>query len=205
MEELSKSILERIPLYLHYLKSKELEEVTNVSSAKIAKGVKLGEVQVRKDLAKISGAGRPRTGYVKDELVADLTAVVNHEKGLSAVICGAGKIGKALLSFDGFEEYGIKMIAAFDNDEGKLGDYDGKPIYPIGALKKFVKSERVKIGVIAVPDRFAQDVCDQLILSGVKAIWNFAPTRLNVPDGVVLRNENLAVSLAVLSAKLKKR
>lgn len=205
MEELSKSILERIPLYLHYLKSKELEEVTNVSSAKIAKGVKLGEVQVRKDLAKISGAGRPRTGYVKDELVADLTAVVNHEKGLSAVICGAGKIGKALLSFDGFEEYGIKMIAAFDNDEGKLGDYDGKPIYPIGALKKFVKSEKVKIGVIAVPDRFAQDVCDQLILSGVKAIWNFAPTRLNVPDGVVLRNENLAVSLAVLSAKLKKR
>ena len=205
MEELSKSILERIPLYLHYLKSKELEEVTNVSSAKIAKGVKLGEVQVRKDLAKISGAGRPRTGYVKDELVADLTAVVNHEKGLSAVICGAGKIGKALLSFDGFEEYGIKMIAAFDNDEGKLGDYDGKPIYPIGALKKFVKSERVKIGVIAVPDRFAQEVCDQLILSGVKAIWNFAPTRLNVPDGVVLRNENLAVSLAVLSAKLKKR
>ena len=205
MEELSKSVLERIPLYLHYLKSKEVEDVVNISSAKIAHAVKLGEVQVRKDLAKISGSGRPKTGYVKDELIADLAAVINHDKELSAVVVGAGKIGKALLSYDGFEEYGISIIAAFDSDEAKLGEYEGKAILPMGGLKQFVKSKKVRIGILTVPESSAQDACDNLILSGVKAIWNFSSTGLSVPDGVVVRNENLAASLAVLSAKLKKR
>ena len=197
-------MLERLPLYLHYLNGKETEGVINISSAAIAKGVKLGEVQVRKDLQAVSGAGKPKIGYNKEELIAHLSAAIRHGEEIVAVVVGAGKMGKALLSFEGFGEYGVKIAAAFDNDDEKTGEYYGKPILKIERLVDFVKENDVRIGIITVPERYAQKSCDMLVESGVKAIWNFAPTRLNVPSEIVLRNENLAASLAVVSLNLKR-
>ena len=200
---MSGSVLERLPIYLHFLNGENVDGDQYVSSAAIAKGVKLGEVQVRKDLQSVSGAGRPKLGYKKSELVAHLKAAIMHGEDICAVIVGAGKMGKALLSFEGFGEYGVKIIAAFDSAAERLGEYYGKPILSVDKLNDFVKENGVKIGVITVPEKSAQSSCDMLVKSGIKAIWNFAPTRLNVPPDVVLRNENLAASLAVVSLQLK--
>ena len=204
-QSLSKTVLERVPLYLHYLKGHNLKGTNTISSAAIAKGVKLGEVQVRKDLALISGAGKPKIGYRRDELIEHLTAVVNSEGVVNVVIIGAGKIGKALLDYEGFSEYGMNIVAAFDSDPSKISPAADKTVQHIAELPYFCKDYGVKIGIIAVPESQAQTACDALVENGIKAIWNFAPINPDVPDGVIVKNENLAASLAVLSAKLKKQ
>ena len=202
-QTLSKTVLERVPLYLHYLKGDRLNGASTISSATIAKGVKLGEVQVRKDLALISGAGKPKIGYRKDELIEHLTAVINSEGVVNVIIIGAGKIGRALLGYDGFLEYGMNIVAAFDNDPSQTGLPADKTVRHISELPYVCKDREVKIGIIAVPEDQAQIACNILVKNGIKAIWNFAPVNPEVPDGVIIKNENLAAALAVLSAKLK--
>lgn len=202
-QTLSKTVLERVPLYLHYMKGDRLNGASTISSATIAKGVKLGEVQVRKDLALISGAGKPKIGYRKDELIEHLTAVINSEGVVNVIIIGAGKIGRALLGYDGFLEYGMNIVAAFDNDPSQTGLATDKTVRHISELPYVCKDREVKIGIIAVPEDQAQIACNILVKNGIKAIWNFAPVNPEVPDGVIIKNENLAAALAVLSAKLK--
>lgn len=202
---LSKTLLERIPVYLHYLRRPEMQGVETISSVTIAKGVKLGEVLVRKDLAAVSGAGKPRVGYNKDELIEHLSSVLNRDNTVNAVVLGAGKIGQAMLEYDGFAEYGLNIVAAFDTDPEKVrSSENGKPILSVSELSRTCAENNVKIGIVAVPEASAQKACDLLVGNGVGGIWNFSPIRLDVPERIFLRNENLAASLAALSAKLKK-
>ena len=113
------------------------------------------------------------------------------------VIVGAGKLGGALLDYDGFRSFGLEVIAAFDTDEAKCGtSTKGRAILPLDSLESFCKDEGVRIGVITVPKASAQEVCDRLVHAGVRAIWNFSSVHLNVPENVLLQNENLALSLA---------
>ena len=198
-----KATLGRLPLYLQYLRSLPESGTSTISATAIAKALSLGEVQVRKDLAAVSGAGKPKVGYEKAKLIADIERNLGYESLTNAVLVGAGKLGRALLDYDGFREFGVQIIAAFDCNEQviRIGK-TSKDILPISTLDAFCKEHDVKIGIITVGQGSAQDVCEKLISSGISAIWNFAPCALKVPFGVLVKQENLALSLAYLNNQI---
>lgn len=199
-----KATLGRLPQYLQYLRELPETQGSTISATAIAKGLSLGEVQVRKDLAAVSGAGKPKVGYEIHNLICDLERHLGYDRLTEAVLVGAGKLGKALLDYDGFEEFGVKIAAAFDRDEQVIRkeNKSSKEILPIEALGAFCKAHDVKIGIITVGQGSAQQVCDCLVSCGITAIWNFAPCALNVPSGVLLKHENLALSLAHLNNQI---
>lgn len=202
MLTISRQTLQRLPLYLNYLKALP-PETGNISATTLAQSMSLGDVQVRKDLAAVSDRGRPKVGYDRLGLIHDIEEFLGYDNADSAVIVGAGNMGRALLSYEGFSTYGLDVVAAFDADYTKLGTAEnGKHIFPISRLGELCERMKVKIGVITVPAAAAQSVCDTMIQAGVQAIWNFAPVHLTVPEGVLVQNENMAVSLAVLSQHL---
>ena len=197
-----KATLGRLPQYLEYLKS--LPEMrSTISATAIAKALSLGDVQVRKDLASVCGAGKPKIGYETDQLITDIESHLGYEQLTNAVLVGAGKLGRALLDYDGFENFGVTIIAGFDCNETVLKK-GAKNILPISDINAYCREHDVKLGIITVGGGSAQDVCNKLVESGIKAIWNFAPVTLKVPDGVLLKQENLALSLAYLNNQISK-
>lgn len=201
-----KSTLGRLPIYLEYLISADAEGCENISATMIAKALGLGEVQVRKDLSAVSGAGRPKLGYKRNELIKRLESVLGKNKTTKAIIVGAGKLGNALLEYKGFSEYGLELVAGFDIDEKKIGKTEsGKDIFPLTALGEYCRENTIEMGIITVPSSSAQTICDVMTGNGVTAIWNFAPCTLDVPDGVLLSQENLALSLAHLKIQMRNK
>lgn len=198
----SKATLSRLPSYLNVLRELPRDEFPYISATAIAKRLMLGEVQVRKDLAAISGAGKPKLGYVTEELVQRLEDILGCNSFTSAVLVGAGKLGKALLQYDEFERYGVKITAAFDSNEQILSLGSKTEILPMSRFSEYCGSHGIKLGIITVGEGSAQTVCDKMLDSGIVAIWNFAPCKLSVPDNVLLQNENLALSLAHLNNQL---
>lgn len=200
----SKKLLKRLPLYLNYLKSLP-ESVENVSATTMAKSLELGDVQVRKDLASISRMGRQKVGRPRAVLIQDIENYLDLATKTGAVVVGAGKLGQALLDYPGFSEFGMNIMAGFDIRPTIRHSEGGKPVYSINRLEMFCQEHDVCIGIITVPAQSAQGVCDHLVKCGVKAIWNFAPAHLVVPDSVVVQNENLAVSLTSLRTQFIKQ
>ena len=201
---ISKATLGRLPSYLEFLRNLPPDKVPYISATAIAKHLGLGEVQVRKDLAAVSGAGKPKLGYVTAELVEKLENCLGCNRLTSAVLVGAGKLGRALLQYDEFEKYGVKISAAFDSNERVISLGSKTEILPMNQFEYFCKTKNIKLGIITVGEGSAQAVCDQMVKSGITAIWNFAPCKLNVPAGILLQNENLALSLAHLNNQLCK-
>ena len=197
----SKATLGRLPCYLQYLKTIRKKNDAYVSATTIAKSLSLGEVQVRKDLNAVSGAGRPKIGYEVTDLIKSIEHVLGYHDLAKAVIVGAGKLGQALLNFDGFQEYGVEITAAFDLVPKKASDLN-KEVYPMTQFDTFCKNNDIKIGVITVCESAAQEVCDRMIQNSIKAIWNFTPEKLCVPKGVLVKQENLALSIAHLNNQL---
>lgn len=198
-KNISLQTLRRLPVYLHYLRTVR-DQYVNISATAIADKLGLNDVQVRKDLASVSGSGRPKTGYNTCELIEQLENYLGCNTRCPAVLVGAGNLGKALLSYNGFEDYGLEIIAAIDEDPALAGMHiNGKPVLPRTCLKALCETSDVRLGIITVPAFAAQSVCDELISYGIRAIWNFAPMIPRVPPYVQVENENLASSLAVLS------
>lgn len=206
VQGISKQALLRLPYYLNYLKLLQKEGTADVSAPKIAAALALNEVQVRKDIALVSScAGKPKTGFRVDLLIHDLESFLGYDNVDEAVLIGAGLLGRSLLGYKGFADYGMKIVAAFDCDPSLCDlrfDCEQR-IFPMEKLEDLCRRLCVHIGIICVPSESAQAVCDRLVACGIRAIWNFAPMHLTVPDGVLLQNENIASSLAVLSAHLK--
>ena len=198
----SKATLGRLPRYLQLLKELPEDEYEYVSATAIAKLLSLGEVQVRKDLAAVSGAGKPKLGYVSADLIKNLESYLCHNRLTEAVLVGAGKLGKALIDYGGFEKYGVKIIAAFDKSAVQEKNGHGTAILPMSEFEKFCKEKHIQLGIITVGKGSAQEVCDEMVNNGISAIWNFAPCKLEVPAGVLLQNEDLALSLAHLNNML---
>ena len=202
-KEISKATLKRLPTYLSYLKSMPADAPANISATALAAGLNMGEVQVRKDLALVSSGGRPKIGYNRERLIADIESFLGYGDTNDAVLIGAGKLGRALLGYSGFAEYGLNIVAAFDSNDAIIGtSKSGKPIMHLSRLAETCRRFKVKIGIITVPAEHAQAVCDLLIENGIMAIWNFAPKYLTVPDNILVQNENMAASLALLSKHL---
>ena len=198
MTDISVTCLQRLPIYLNYLKT--LGGDGYISSGAIARALGMGEVLVRKDLAYTSAQGRTRVGYKKSELISALEEFLGCNDIKSTVLIGAGGLGSALLAYGGFKNYGIEIVAAFDSDENKVGEISGKPVYPMENLNEKIKGLGAALAVVCVPARAAQSVADELCACGIKAILNFAPVLLKVKEGVTVRNIDLAANLAILSS-----
>ena len=202
-KRISKSVLKRLPGYLAYLKSMPENCPPNISATALANALGMGEVQVRKDLAMVSDGGRPKVGYLREALIDDIEQFLGYDNTTDAVLLGAGKLGQALLDYKGFEEYGLNILAAFDTAPKTEIAEGCKPIYHLDELEGFCRKHKVLMGIITVPGDYAQDVADRLVGCGIKAIWNFAPARLDVPANILVQQENMATSLAVLSMHLQ--
>lgn len=201
----SKQTLPRLTQYLSYLKTLQSER-SNISATCIAAALNLNQVQVRKDLASVSSGGRPKVGYEVEHLIRDLEQFLGYRDVHSAIIAGAGRLGKALLGYEGFSQYGLEILAAFDKNPMVLEEtVCGKQIFPMEKMADLCSRMQVNIGIIAVPTTAAQEVCDHMVASGILAIWNFAPTHLNAPSGILIQNENMAASLSVLSQHLTRK
>lgn len=201
---ISKPTLRRLPVYLNYLKSLP-EETRTISATSVAAALGLNEVQVRKDLSAASkSGGKPKMGYDVMQLIQDLEEFLGYRDTKSAILIGVGRLGGALLSFRGFEDCGMHITAAFDNDPAKIGtSIGGVRIYDIRELDSFCRKHGVLIGIITTSPAVAQKLCDKMLGSGICAIWNFSTAHLEVPDGIIVHNENLAVSLAMISHALE--
>lgn len=202
-KQISKAVLKRMPGYLAYLKAMPEDAPPNISATALAAALGMGDVQVRKDLAMVSDGGRPKIGYQREALIYDIEQFLGYDNTTDAVLIGAGKLGQALMAYQGFDEYGLNILAAFDICLKNKKSDEGKPIYPIAMLADFCHTHKVLMGIITVPAEAAQEVANQLIAGGIKAIWNFAPTHLDVPANILVQNENMATSLAVLSVHLQ--
>ena len=202
-KKISKSVLKRLPGYLSYLKNMPDSGSPYISATALANALGMGEVQVRKDLAMVSDGGRPKIGYLRESLIEDIEQFLGYDNPNNAVLVGAGKLGLALLGYVGFDAYGLQILAAFDISPSVDRTDSGKPVLPMYELENFCRANKVAMGIITVPAPHAQQVCDQLIAGGIRAIWNFAPTHLQVPDNILVQNENMATSLVVLSMHLQ--
>ena len=201
-----KSTLSRMPLYYTYLCTLQKQGERYVSSARIAQGLNLNPVSVRKDLACLSSImGRPRVGFEVDMLLKELEEYLGYNNTDQAILVGVGSLGRLILTNKEFDTLGIHIAVGFDRDPDLRGlQVEGKYILPMEKLESYVRRTGVRIGIITVPAREAQGVCDQMVRCGIKAIWNFAFTLLNVPPTVLVKNENLPMSLALLSHQLEK-
>ena len=200
---ISKQTIERLMLYANYLRSLPSDGPATISATIIAEQLGLNQVVVRKDLAEVSDGGRPKIGYITSHLLADIEHALGYDNVNSAVLVGAGNLGRALMSYDGFKNYGVEIVLALDNNPRLAGKTFGNvTVMPMDKLENLLDRMKLHIGIITVPANAAQAVCDRLTACGIKAIWNFAPTQLLVPADTMVRNENMAVSLSMLSQHL---
>ena len=198
--EISKATIQRLPKYLRILIQKNKDGVENISSTVIANELKLNPIQVRKDLAAIyKKDGKPGVGFDIPKLIEDISEFLNLNDTKNLLIVGAGRLGQALMNYTGFEN-DIHKIIALDNDISKI---DNVKIFDSNKLEELVENQNINVGVITVPKQAAQEMCDRLVKAGIKAIRNFAPANLKVPEGVKIKNEDLSASLTILLNSLK--
>ena len=195
--------IRRYPSYLRCIREMIAAGELHISSAVVAEKLGLDPVLTRKDLAMAGIPGKPRCGYPAQALKDAIKHALGWDNTTDAVLIGAGKLGQALMGYSGFDEYGLNILAAFDASPKAEKTEEGKPIYHISQLTHFCRTHKVLMGIITVPAEAAQQVADQLIAGGIKGIWNFAPTHLDVPPNILVQYENMATSLAVLSVHLQ--
>lgn len=201
IKNITSQTLQRLPVYLNYLMSlPEKIKSGNISATAIAGALELNNVQVRKDLASVSRGGRPRTGYVTAELISDIERFLGFENKDGVVVAGVGNFGRAMMCSDSFSDYGFDVVCGFDCNENLVGtSVNGKPVLHINKMKNFCSDKNIRTGIITVPEKFAQEVCNIMTDSGIKYILNFASVYLNVPKGVTVHNENISLTLAMIA------
>jgi redox-sensing transcriptional repressor len=198
--------LRRLPIYYRFLQKMVIDGVVRVSCADLARGLGLDPTQVRKDIEMTGIVGKPRFGYPLVDLVRWIENFLGWNRPKGAVLVGAGSLGSALLGYEKFRIHGMELVAAFDIDSGKIGQrIHGKEVQPLMFLPDFVRRSQILLGLIATPAEAAQSVADLMVAAGIRAIWNFAPAHVQVPERVILQNEDLYHSLASLSFKLESR
>lgn len=189
---LSEKIVKRLTLYHFILREYSESGLEFISSPRIAELLKIDNSQVRKDISLLNNAGKCKVGYGVKSLKADIEKVLGFRNTKSAFVVGAGNLGSALVKYDDFKDYGLDIVAMFDNDPLKVGmSINSKDVFHISELPEFVKRMNVEIAILTVPRDAAEDCAQFLVNSGIKYIWNFAPTVLKVPEPVKVWNENL--------------
>jgi redox-sensing transcriptional repressor len=200
-DQVSELTTNRLSVYLRCLNELDAAGVQTISSQSLAEQFHLNAAQIRKDLAYFGEFGVRGVGYYVKELRRHLRQILGLDRRLRVVIMGAGNLGLALADYPGFRQEGFEIAALFDTANEKIGHESrgGVPIHDVTELKRLVRKERFDIAVIAVPAPYAQPVVDQVVAAGIKAILNFSPGALKVPEHVKLKSVDLTVSLESLS------
>ncbi len=195
--------IKRLPLYLRLLRKMKADGEEYASGTVVARERGLDPIVVRKDLAITGAVGRPRLGFPTDEIIAAIEDFLGWSNTSDAILVGVGNLGRALLGYTGFEQHGMRIVAAFDSNPDIIGtQVHGKTVIDVQRLPAIAKEMHVQIGVLTVTASVAQQVANAMIEGGIRAIWNFTPTTLDIPAEVILQREELASSLAVLSHRL---
>ena len=166
-----------------------------VFSENLADAVGVTAAQVRKDFSIFGIRGNRRGGYQVDQLIMQIRKILGKDKVHNFILVGTGNLGKALLRYPGFEKSGIQILASFDIDSTKMESETNIPTLPLEELEEYINKNKIKFGIICVPDFAAQQVCQIIVKAGIKGILNFAPIRLKVPEDCVIRNINLETEL----------
>lgn len=191
-KQFSDKVINRLTLYHCILTDYIAKNIEFVSSPQIAALLNIDDSQVRKDISLLNNVGKCRVGYIVKELKATIEKTLGFEKPKDAFIVGAGNLGSALAKYDNFTNYGLKVLALFDNDTLKVGiKINDKEVFHISKLPNLAERLGVEIAILTVPREYAQGTADYLIQSNIKYIWNFTPTVLSVPKDVQVWNENL--------------
>jgi redox-sensing transcriptional repressor len=200
-EPVSELTTNRLSVYLRCLNALDAAGIRTVSSQALAEQFHLNAAQIRKDLAYFGEFGVRGVGYYVKELRRHLRQILGIDRGVCVAIMGAGNLGLALADYPGFREEGFEIVAMFDTAREKIGHRSraGVPIYDVRDLRKVVRREHVGIAVVAVPAGAAQGVVNVVASAGIKAVLNFSPGTIKIPDGVKLKNMDLTVSLESLS------
>ncbi len=198
--------IRRLPTYLYILSEMRKAGVEIVATPELARYMNLGEIVIRKDLALTGVTGQPGVGYKVKELIEAIRNYLNWNNVSEAILVGAGALGSALMGYEGFEGYGLRIIAAFDADPAKVGtEVRGRSVFDISRVEELAQRLGVQMGIICVPADQAQDIADRMVAGGIKAIWNFANVSLKVPEDVIVQREVIAGGLAVLSVKMRQK
>ncbi|MCK8828310.1 redox-sensing transcriptional repressor Rex [Natroniella acetigena] len=195
--------IERLPLYYRSLQKLNKQNVEVISSKNLGKRLGLPSTQVRKDLSYYGEFGRRGVGYEVSVLIKQLEKILGLNKSWALALVGAGNLGHALLDYHGFRKLGLNIRYVFERDQEKIGEeFNGIKVRDIKNMEEVIEKNEIKIAIIAVPAEVAQEIADRLIAVGVKAIWNFAPTYLQVPEDIKLKNEDLSIGLVGLTYHL---
>lgn len=198
--------LRRLPWYLAYVSLLHTRGVAHVSSTAIAREINVESSQIAKDLSYLSIKGKTRIGYEVAELERVLRGFLGFNRDHNAVMIGVGSLGAALIADSGLKRYGLDIVAGFDVNPAVIGTTIGSvPIFSMARIAELRRPLGADIAIIAVPVEQAQAVADTLVAAGIKGLWNFAPCRLRVPDGVVIENTSIYAHLAVIYNRLAPR
>lgn len=205
-KKLSSPTLRRLPRYYrivceHFDRGEEY-----IKSCEIARKLDVDETQVRKDISAINYSGKPKIGFNTGEFKSHLERFLDLGNTKNAFLVGVGNLGLALAKYNGFNTYGLRIVALFDNDPQKIGLKVGdKEVFHVSQFMEKAREHDVKIAVLAIPGEKAQKMADLAVESGVKAIWNFSPANIEVPKGVIVSNQDLAADFVVLSMKINEQ
>ncbi len=203
MRKISDSTVRRLSVYLRFL---EQAKTPTISSGELARLGGTTSAQVRKDLSFFGSFGKRGLGYSVPELARRIRDILGLERGYRVVLVGAGRMGGALVQYQGFKQRGFHITAIYDHDARKIGSrWNGLVVRDVKHLETDLKRDPSDIAIVATPAESAQQVVDRLVRSGVKAILNFAPVPLNVPSDVEVKTVNMALELETLSYSLANR
>ena len=195
--------LRRLPWYLSNIKLMKEKGEQYVSSTQISKEINIDASQIAKDLSYVNISGRTREGYNIDALIEVLESFLGFTNMHKAFLFGVGSLGAALLRDSGLHHFGLEIVAAFDVNPELVGkDLNGIPIYHSDDFEAKMKEYDVNIGVLTVPINIAQEITDKMVDGGIKAVWNFTPFRIRVPENIVVQNTSLYAHLAVMFNRL---
>lgn len=195
--------LRRLPWYLSVCRLLKAQGETFVSSTRLSKETNIVASQIAKDLSCVNIVGRTRVGYEIDNLLEVLEDFLGFKRMHKAFLFGAGRLGGALLKDTGLKQFGLEVVAAFDVNPKLVGrTISGVPVYHISEIGAKMSRHNVKIGVLTVPIDSAQEVADRMVVWGIKAIWNFTPLRIRVPDDIVVQNTSLYAHLSLMFNRL---
>ncbi|MBN1119138.1 MAG: redox-sensing transcriptional repressor Rex [Bacteroidales bacterium] len=195
--------VKRLPLYLHFLKKAKENGVLTISAPIIGQELEQDPTQVVKDLAYTGVKGRPRVGYNIYELIKGIEEFLGFNQVYDAFLVGAGNLGSALINYPEFRSFGFKIIAAFDISDDVVGTQRGDVnVLHFNVFKELASKLKVRIGILTTPAKVAQEVAEQMAKAGIRAIWNFTPVKLKLPEGVIVQNTSMYSNVAVLVMKL---
>ena len=195
--------LRRLHWYLSNIKLMKEKGEQYVSSTQISKEINIDASQIAKDLSYVNISGRTRVGYNIDSLIEVLESFLGFTNMHKAFLFGVGSLGAALLRDSGLHHFGLEIVAAFDVNPELVGkDLNGIPIFHSDDFEAKMKEYDVNIGVLTVPINIAQEITDKMVDGGIKAVWNFTPFRIRVPENIVVQNTSLYAHLAVMFNRL---